>query len=380
MKKDNFDFQAFLIIVMFLYILHFIFSFNVINNKPKLPKQNKNHVIEIKQNHETNFFCNLSLNLIYDKNNFMDSVMASVTSSCRGPCQVNSAISAAFKSNYVKGVVYEENSVKFSDFDINWVFSYWPKSIVNGFELNFDYTQTKVLLGPNVLEGDNDNFPEMRSIFKDVYHIAPSEWVADSWRTRGWHKTIGFCPSPVNTDKWFPSEFKIKRNFGENATPYHEAKCILYVKRLGEAYECAHPDLYEKAKTWLNSLNIKCEEFFYDAYDNGKLYQVGRESDFALVIDGTETQGYALQSIMSMDVPIFLMINSVGQLNLVAPFFDKTFSGSFATKQTSNNDVFKMFLTKLTFFQSRRIMIESVSYNASIQCIIKLLCNLKHNK
>lgn len=370
-----------------------MFFFCVRNERPNFRKQKNADEVQIKNTEEVQIEntdevqiegtskdgrkCDLSVNFIYAKEYYMESASASITSSCRGPCQVNSAIPHAFELENVKGVRYAENSANFSDFDINWLFGNIPNTNVNGFELNFNYTQTKVLLGPNVLEGDNDNFAEKREIWKEVYHIAPSEWVADSWKSRGWHNTLGYCPTPVNTDKWSPSEYKIKRNFGEMAAPYHDAKCILYLKRIGDTLETAHPILYEKAKNWLNSLNIKCEELIYDAYDNDKLYRLGQESDFALIIDGTETQGYALLSIMSMDIPIFLMLNSIGQMNLVAPYFDKKISGSFATKQTADNENLKIFLKNLIFFQPRKIMLEKVSYKASVLCLTNFLCDLK---
>ena len=336
-------------------------------------------------------FCEVSLNIHYRTDFWFDSINDPKINSCPGPCQVNSATSAAFRTVVRKGLTVAENSPLYANYDVNWILSKWPGTELNGKRLDIDPQSTKILIGPNVLEGDNDNFADRRREFSYVYHLAPAQWVADAWLSRGWHKTIGFCPSPVDTRRWSPNAVpnfntsRVKRAFGPSKSPYQEAKCIFYKKRICSS-DCskgrdflaeAHPDLVGKAESWLKDLGIHCQVFSYHGYQNEDLRAAAAQADFALIVDGTETQGYAVQSIMSMDVPVFLVGNSVAHVHLMAPYFDRQRSGAFATLQTKDSDVLAHFLGRLPAFRPREVMVERVGFEAAVECVHRALCRLK---
>ena len=328
--------------------------------------------------------CTVNLNIVYLKDLWFDVQSDPHFNSCRGPCQAASYTTAALRSTPSEGLNFSENSPNFEDFDVNWILNGWPGDAMNGIKLEISPGKTRILIGPNVLEGDNDNFPDRRHTFPYVYHLAPSEWVADAWKSRGWLRTLGFCPSPVDTQRWSLQQADTqtnftgsKRAFGPGNSPYVEAKCILYIKRIGKDQAfLAHPDLLVKAEDWLRELGLQCQIFTYGSYSNKDLQSAAVSADFAVIVDGTETQGYALQSIMAADVPVFLIGNNLGHVYQMAPYFDKVRSGAFATLQTDSSLVLKHFLARLPEFRPREVMIERVGFNASVSCIHRILCEL----
>eukprot|EP00906_Rhabdomonas_costata_P036518 RCo051221 len=109
-------------------------------------------------------------------------------------------------------------------------------------------------------------------------------------------------------------------------------------------------------------------------YTPEELRTAAHRADFAVIVDNAETQGYALQQLMLMDLPLLVVVLSERQLRYVVPYFDHR-CGSVATA-TSGVAAVKDFLDRLPSFRPREAMLEMVSPQASVGCFVRRFCGL----
>ncbi len=71
-------------------------------------------------------------------------------------------------------------------------------------------------------------------------------------------------------------------------------------------YKNRNKTLYENIINKLNTLNVKYHIITYGSYNENDYKNLLSRSKFMLVIDASESQGFALQEAMSMDVPLLV--------------------------------------------------------------------------
>ena len=89
-------------------------------------------------------------------------------------------------------------------------------------------------------------------------------------------------------------------------------KCLVYFKK-------RPAEELKLVESFLNSKEIKYEIFEYGKYSNKKLKLSAKEFSFGITVSSTESQGFAIQEIMSCNLPLLVWdkkINTYGGLSL----------------------------------------------------------------
>ena len=76
-------------------------------------------------------------------------------------------------------------------------------------------------------------------------------------------------------------------------------KCLVYFKK-------RPAEELKLVESFLNSKEIKYEIFEYGKYSNKKLKLSAKEFSFGITVSSTESQGFAIQEIMSCNLPLLV--------------------------------------------------------------------------
>lgn len=298
--------------------------------------------------------CQLRLNILLGGN--VQNVPSSFcVDSRRGPDQARENLVATLVQSQDRFNKLAFGSTLFGEFDVNWFLdpSQYPGQMSS--------SKFVAVFGPNFLAGDEENQNPAR--FPDVFHVAPSRWAAEAWLQRGWKRVIGFVPTPVNASCWKRTKKK---------DPNH---CVYYEKRVGERDFEASDCQVKKAKEWMERTGFKCERFVYGSYTIEDFRNALETASFGLVVDGTETQGYAIQQMMMMNVPLFFLLRSANQFHKVAPYADQTV-GSWGTCDSPLKD-FQNFLSIRSWLTPRTYAVQTVGAKAVMDKLEHVFCELK---
>ena len=144
--------------------------------------------------------------------------------------------------------------------------------------------QDTTIIGPQVwlFDGYGQFLIENQNYYKKI--IAPSQWVKD--------KFINKFSLPEDKVAVWPVGIETFNN--ERDITYD---CLIYFKRR----EQKELDI---VKQFLDSKNLTYKMVQYGEYGEEAFKMVVNEAKFCFLINGTESQGIAVQEIMSMGVPI----------------------------------------------------------------------------
>lgn len=159
------------------------------------------------------------------------------------------------------------------------------------------------------------------------------------------------------------SEKKLK-NFKKRT---RNENCLIYFKNREEQ------DL-QKVTKFLIFKNIPYKLFKYGTYSNNDLINEARKSKFCVLINGSESQGIAVQEILMTNLPIFVWNVKSANLNNIsssAPYFDDRcgmIAGNF--NEFINN--FDNFVNNLNYYEPRQIILDKMTFE-------KFVNNLQQN-
>ena len=144
--------------------------------------------------------------------------------------------------------------------------------------------QDTTIIGPQVwlFDGYGQFLIENQNYYKKI--IAPSQWVKD--------KFINKFNLPENKISVWPVGIETFNN--ERDITYD---CLIYFKRREQKE-------LDAVKQFLDSKNLTYKMVQYGEYGEEAFKMVVNEAKFCFLINGTESQGIAVQEIMSMGVPI----------------------------------------------------------------------------
>lgn len=169
-----------------------------------------------------------------------------------------------------------------------------------------------LFLGPNIADLPIFNKLLMQTD-KYVKSIVPCEWVKNAHAN------------------WIPADKIEIWNCGIDFNKYSEIKkpieydFLVYYKRRGVA------DL-NSVLTFLNENNLNYRLLEYNHYNDNEFRDTISKSKYGLIIDGTETQGIAIQEMMSCNLPLLVWDikewHDRGPAHVCSatsiPYFDKT--------------------------------------------------------
>jgi len=144
--------------------------------------------------------------------------------------------------------------------------------------------QDTTIIGPQVwmFDGYGQFLIENQNYYKKI--IAPSQWVKD--------KFINKFNLPENKISVWPVGIETFNN--ERDITYD---CLIYFKRREQKE-------LDAVKHFLDNKNLTYKMVEYGGYGEDGFRQLVNSAKFCFLINGTESQGIAVQEIMSMGVPI----------------------------------------------------------------------------
>lgn len=232
------------------------------------------------------------------------------------------------------------------------------------------YPNTKFLFGPQFSIFPNEKLLKI----KGQNHVLNllSNWVANIWKSNPICNNINIrcLPFGVDTEK-----------FNEIKPLKERANVLLYTKHR------EFKDI-DQMKDFLINKGVDFKIFDYDQrYNESEYIDYLHDSKYAIIVDAHESQGFALQEIMSSNVP--LLVWSVKSMNQEAgqnypdfpatsiPYWDEK-CGEFFYDFKDMESIFDLFLSRLEhgFYKPREFILENLSMEICEKKMMDLIENI----
>lgn len=208
-------------------------------------------------------------------------------------------------------------------------------------------TSNDKIIGPNICTLPIDNHYVMSQNYKKM--IVPCEWVKDLYM------------------KWLPEDKLLVWAVGINTDLFYdmseekkEIDCLVYFKRRNEA------DL-NSVISFLKSKNQTYEIIRYGSYQEEHFINTLKKSRYGIVIDKCESQGVAIEEMMSTNLPLLVWDTTIwddrGEEYAVSatsvPYWDERCGVKF-NNLDDLNDSFNKFINKKNDFKPRNYILENL--------------------
>lgn len=249
------------------------------------------------------------------------------------------------------GVDYTENPQKINTEDKVIALQWHP--LVSSVNPN------NLLIGPNVCTLPIDNSFIMSQNYKKV--VVPSEWIKNKYKKWIPEEKIFVWPVGIDTD-YFSDKSNVEKTFD----------CLIYYKR--RSFE----DLTLVTKT-LKQYRQTFDIIEYGNYNEIDFINKVSRSKYVFLLDSCESQGIAMQEIMSMNVPMFVWDvthwTDRGEQFIVEassiPYWDER-CGACEKKAGSLYETFSVFLREFGFFKPRDYILENFTLEKQSNNIIEI--------
>lgn len=271
------------------------------------------------------------------------------TYSSNGPGKVVNNLKLGFNA---LGVEYRDNPEN-ADQNNNAIALQWHNNI-------FSYNPEKLIIGPNICTLPVDNKFVIEGNYKKI--LVPSQWVYDLYSK--WLPNDKMFVWPVGIDTNF---------FSDKSQEKKEFDCLIYFKRR------SLEDLLF-IENFLKSKNQTYNTITYGSYKEEDFLDLISKSRYGIIIDNTESQGIAIQEMMSCNLPLFVW-DFEYWTDRGEPFQCKATSipfwnercGVFTTKKENVQDSIENLINNLDFFNPRSYIIENLSLEKKAKDITNIL-------
>ena len=220
--------------------------------------------------------------------------------------------------------------------------------------------QETTIIGPQVwlFDGYGQFLIENQNYYKKL--IAPSQWVKD--------KFINKFNLPENKVAVWPVGIEEFDNIRE---PSYD--CLIYFKRRDESELSA-------VKTFLVSRGLSYRMVEYGGYDEIGFRNLINQAKFCFLINGTESQGIAVQEIMSMGTPIIAWdikewLDQGEAYRVPAtsvPFWDERCGEKFYSIDKLE-ETFDNFYARINDYDPKAYVKENLSFESSVKTLLDIL-------
>ena len=220
--------------------------------------------------------------------------------------------------------------------------------------------QDTTIIGPQVwlFDGYGQFLIENQNYYKKI--IAPSQWVKD--------KFINKFNLPENKVSVWPVGIEEFDNVRE---PSYD--CLIYFKRRDEIELSA-------VKKFLVGRGLSYRMVEYGGYDEIGFRNLVNQAKFCFLINGTESQGIAVQEIMSMGVPIIAWdvkewLDQGEAYRVPAtsvPFWDDRCGEKFFTVDEMGQ-TFDKFYARINDYNPKGFVKEKLSFGSSVKTLLDIL-------
>jgi hypothetical protein len=179
---------------------------------------------------------------------------------------------------------------------------------------------------------------------------------------------VKVCPAGVISEKQLLKNSKLKNR---------EEKCLIYFKNR------SREDL-EKITNYLNRKNIEHKLFEYGKYRNKDLKKAAKKYRYGICLDRTESQGFAIQEILSCNLPLIVWEDHDLNSQVISDYFQvKNLTGtsvpywsSFCGEKVGSYDefvqVFDIFHKNLNNYEPYKLVNEYLTYEKVEEAFIKI--------
>ena len=220
--------------------------------------------------------------------------------------------------------------------------------------------QDTTIIGPQVwlFDGYGQFLIENQNYYKKI--IAPSQWVKD--------KFINKFSLPEDKVAVWPVGIEEFDNIRE---PNYD--CLIYFKRRDQSE-------LDAVKKFLVSNGLSYRMIEYGTYGEDGFKQLVNSAKFCFLINGTESQGIAVQEIMSMGVPIIAWdikewLDQGEAYRVPAtsiPFWDERCGEKFFTVDKMG-ETFDNFYARINDYNPKDYVKENLSFESSVKTLLDIL-------
>jgi len=220
--------------------------------------------------------------------------------------------------------------------------------------------QETTIIGPQVwlFDGYGQFLIENQNYYKKL--IAPSHWVKD--------KFINKFNLPENKIAVWPVGIEEFNNIRE---PNYD--CLIYFKRRDDSELLS-------VKKFLTSRGLSYRMVEYGGYDEMGFCNLINQAKFCFLINGTESQGIAVQEIMSMGVPIIAWdikewLDQGEAYRVPAtsvPYWDNRCGEKFYTIDKLE-ETFDNFYARINEYNPKAYVKENLSFESSVKTLLDIL-------
>ena len=217
----------------------------------------------------------------------------------------------------------------------------------------------KFIFGPHFSVFPNSIVQQFNNIHNNGIYIQPSQPSVNTWQNEFNFKKLPMYALPfgVDTERFKPCVDKDSRT-----------NVILY-------YKSRDPKEFEILKTFLNQRKIQYKIFSYQTkYNEQEFINYLKSCKYGIVLGRHESQGFAIQEMLSFDIPLFVWGVSLRKqeypyrreyLNVksnvsTVPYWSKD-CGELVHHMSEIETTFDLFLTKLNIYEPRKFILENVS-------------------
>jgi hypothetical protein len=218
-------------------------------------------------------------------------------------------------------------------------------------------------IGPNICVLPIDDGIVMSQKYKK--YLVNSDWTFDAYKKWLPENKLDIWPVGIDTDSFKPNNEEEK-----------VFDCLIYFKRRDR----------EDLNFVINFLQEKNQKFTiveYGTYDEDSFKKTINKSKYGIVIDNCESQGIAIQEMMSSDLPLLVwdvkFWNDRGEDLKVesssVPYWDEICGSRFYSREELET-YYNLFINKLPQFQPRKFILDNLSIDT---CTKKLLEIIQYN-
>lgn len=246
-------------------------------------------------------------------------------------------------------------SINIEKYKYNFIIQYDYRGYLKHSKLELE----NCIIGPQIWFFD-EHVKELQKYserYKSI--IVPSEWV----------KTLATEKFGFNKVNVWPVGIK-HSNLNRNI----KYDCLIYFKRRS-------PQELEKVKAFLESKNLTYNVVSYGEYHESDLELLASQSRFCFLLNGTESQGIAVQEIMDLNVPLLVWDlkywNDQGEqykvISSSVPYWSELCGERFFN-ENEMEETFQSFYAKIDNYNPQKYIKENLSYKVSVNKLLEILC------
>jgi len=272
------------------------------------------------------------------------------TSNMNGPKKVIMNLLESLKQ---EGIVYAVNEEKYKH---NFIIQYDAL----GHDKHSKIEQETCIIGPQVWLFDTYGQFALHNPQYYKSMIAPSQWVKDLYVNK-----FGMDESKVVVWPVGIVPFKAEKNV--------EFDCLLYFKR-------RTTEEFNQVTSFLKENNISYKTLSYGSYNDKDVETLSNKCKFCFMVNGTESQGIAVQEIMSTDTPLFVWDvkewNDQGENFRVPatsiPYWSDECGEVFYTADQMK-ETYERFCANIDKYQPRKFVDENLSLKKSVNILLEII-------